>query len=163
MLLNAFIDWFKTSWLFINVKNEDFAKIWIWNFYPTPPWRGVLKIWNFQKLVIEHNLLNMIFLSHKKRTKSKIWVLYLKNWASYGNFSASTKGKNLVILKFSNLNISVNFWDFSLNFGMWPLYVYSNKWSLAIWGPKWLLPWFPRGGLKDPPPWDNEIQICRGR
>ena len=70
-------------------------------------------------------------------------MLYLKNWASYGNFSASTKGKNLVILKFSNLNISVNFWDFSLNFGMWPQYVCSNKLSVAIWGPKWSLPWFP--------------------
>ena len=109
---------------------------WISSFCTTPPWRGVLKKLNLKKLVVEHNLLTMIFDSHKMRTKSKRWALYLKNWASYANFHVSTKGKNLIISKFSNISISLNFWYFSLNFGMWPLYVPGNKRSIA--SPKWL-------------------------
>ena len=123
MLLNACIHWFETSWLFINIKNKNFGKIWISIFYPHPPWRGVLKKWNFRKLIVEHNLQNMIFKTHKMRTKSKRWALYLKNWASYANFCVSTKGKNLVISKFTNLNMLFNFWDFGPNFGKWPLHV----------------------------------------
>ena len=82
-----------TSWLFINIKNKNFGKIWIWIFHPTPLGWGVLKKWNFQKLVAEHNLQNMIFESHKMRTKSKRWALHLKNLASYANFHVSTKEK----------------------------------------------------------------------
>ena len=47
-------------------------------FIPTPS-EGVLKKWKFSKLVIEPKLLNMIYRTHKKRNKSKIWALYLKN------------------------------------------------------------------------------------
>ena len=74
----------------------------------------------------------MIFESHKMRTKSKRWALYLKNLASYANFHVWTKEKIPVIWKFSNLNISFIFWDFSINFGMWPLYVRGNKWQYKV-------------------------------
>ena len=103
---------------FCKHQKQIFLKNFNFNFYPYPSWRGVLKKWNSYKLVVEHNLLNMIFQSHKMRTKSKRWALYLKNWASYANFHVSTKGKNRIISKFTNLNISFNFWDCSQNFGM---------------------------------------------
>ena len=122
-------------WNFLTFYKHQKQKFWQnlnFNFLPPPPLKGVLKEWNFRKLIVEHNLQNMIFKTHKMRTKSKRWALYLQNWASYANFRVSTKGKNLVISKFTNLNISFNFWDFSPNFGMWPLYVLVNKWYIAI-------------------------------
>ena len=88
-LLNGYTYSFETSGLFLNVKNQNFEKIWIMIFYPQPLQRGVLKKWKFLKLVIQPKLLNMIYRTHKKRNKSKIWALYLKNWASYGNFCES--------------------------------------------------------------------------
>ena len=51
-------------------------------FLPQTPSEGVLKKWKFWKLVIEPKLLNMIYRTHKKRNKSKIWALYLNFFKS---------------------------------------------------------------------------------
>ena len=47
----------------------------------------------------------------KKRTKSKRWLLYLKNWATYGNFRRPRSDK---ISKSQNLHISISQWIFEI-------------------------------------------------
>ena len=93
IFLNTCLYWFKTSWLFLNIKNKNFGKIWIKIFLPHPPQRGVLKKRKILNLVVEPKLLNMISYKHKDKKKSKRWVSYLKNWASYGYFRESTQGE----------------------------------------------------------------------
>ena len=87
------------------------GKIWISIFYPNTPWRGVLKKQKNSKLVIDTKLQNMICRTHKKRTKSKKWALYLKNWTSYGNFFGSRWDK---ILLYQIFQISISIWVFEI-------------------------------------------------
>ena len=55
-------------------------------------------------MVVEPKLQNSICRTQKERTKSKIWALYLKNWASYGDFQRSRYDK----ISFSpNLQMSI--------------------------------------------------------
>ena len=85
-----------SSWNFLTFPKYKKTKFWTnfeFKFLPQPPSEGVLKKWKFSILVIEPKLQNMIYRTHKKRNKSKIWALYLKNWASYGNFCKSRVGE----------------------------------------------------------------------
>ena len=84
--------------IFLNIKNKNFEKKFELWFFPQPLWRGVLKKDLFETLVLE--LQNMIFRTHKKRAKSKRWPLYLKNWASNGNFLRS---------RYNKISLSQNF------------------------------------------------------
>ena len=96
---------------FSKYKKTKFRQILNQNLLPQPPSEGVLKKWKFSKLVIEPKLLNMIYRTHKKRNKSKIWALYLKNWASYGNFCESRKDK---ISETQIFQISISRWIFEI-------------------------------------------------
>ena len=84
----------------MNIKNENFWQNLISNFLTYPPAEGVMKIEVIAKLVVEPNLQNMNFKTHKNKTKSKRWALYLKIWASYGNFCES---------RLDEISISQNF------------------------------------------------------
>ncbi len=116
-------------------------------FYPTPPRRGVLKKWKFWKVVGEPKLQNMIFKAHKNKAKSKRWALYLENWASYDTFRDATWGENLYQTRFSNLKISVSFWDLGPIFCKWAQFLVRSNFYIATWGLTQLLHWFLRGGL----------------
>ena len=87
-------DWSKHWVIFESTKRKILGKIWIWIFYPNPPWQGVLKNQNFQKL------LNIICRTYKETTKSRRWTLYLKNWASYSDFRGS---------RYDKISLSQNF------------------------------------------------------
>ena len=80
-------------------------------FLPHPPRRVVLKKRNFFKSLVEPRLLNIIFRANKKKTKSKRWPLYLKNWASYGNFHRPRYNK---ISLSQNFRISISRWIFEI-------------------------------------------------
>ena len=142
--------------LYINLKLLDFSYISktkilkkkkIRFFYPTPPRRGVLKKWKFWKVVGEPKLQNMIFKAHKNKAKSKRWALYLENWASYDTFRVATWGENLYQTRFSNLKISVSFWDLGPIFCKWAQFLVRSNFYIATWGLTQLLHWFLRGGL----------------
>ena len=116
---------FGASMITCGIKLNNFGSILLWNdpfgskcHIPMlqspvcpPPWRGVLKKQKFSKLVIEPKLLNMIYRTHKKRAKSKKWALYLKNWASYGNFHGSRWDKISLSQIFQ---ISISRWVFEI-------------------------------------------------
>ena len=121
-------------------------------FYPTPPRRGVLKKWKFWKVVGEPKLQNVIFKAHENKAKSKIWALYLENWASYDTFCVATWGKNLYQTRFSNLKISVSFWDLGPIFCKWAQFLFRSNFYIATWGLTQLLHWFLRGGADLAPP-----------
>ena len=120
-------------------KKSDF-------FSPPPPRRGVLKKWKFWKVVGEPKLQNMIFKAHKNKAKSKRWALYLENWASYDTFRVATWGENLYQTRFSNLKISVSFWDLGPIFCKWAQFLVRSNFYIATWGLTQLLHWFLRGG-----------------
>ena len=79
-------------------KQKNWKKNQIQIFYPTPLGGGYSKM-NiiFWKLVVEPKLQNMIFGAHKKRNKSKRWLLYLNIWASYSNFCWLRYKKNVAL------------------------------------------------------------------
>ena len=83
------------------------SKFWIKIFYPTPLGGGTKKMKIF-----------------KKRHKSKIWALYLKNWASYGRFRESSREIQKI---FKSQNIT----DF-LRFG--PI-LFSCEVNIYFWKP----------------------------
>ena len=68
-------------------------------FNPTTSWRGGIKIEVIKKLVGDPMLLNMIFKANKNKKKSRRWVVYLKNWASYGDFRESSRTKSQFLKK----------------------------------------------------------------
>ena len=71
------------------------------------------------------------------------------------NFSWVEPRWNLHLAGFSNLKISLSFWDFDPIFGMWAQFLYRSKFYIATRGPTQLLHWFPRGGgasEASPPP-----------
>ena len=146
--------------IYINLKVLDFSYISktkilkkkkIRFFYPTPPRRGVLKKWKFWKVVGEPKLQNMIFKAHKNKAKSKRWALYLENWASYDTFRDATWGENLYQTRFSNLKISVSFWDLGPIFCKWAQFLVRSNFYIATWGLTQLLHWFLRGADLAPP------------
>ena len=113
---------------------------------------GGIKNEAIEKLVRELKLQNMIFKAHKNKAKSKRWALYLENWASYGTFCDATWGENLYQARFSNLKISVSFWDLGPIFCKWAQFLdYSNLY-IATSGLTQLLNWFLRGDYLAPPP-----------
>ena len=75
-------------------------KIWVQIFNPTHPGEGGIKNEVIEKLVGELKLQNMIFRTYKNKTKSKIWALYLKNWASYAYFYEASQGEISVLPNF---------------------------------------------------------------
>ena len=91
-------------------------------FFPLTPLGGGTKKMKNLNLVLEPKLLNMISYKHKDKKKSKRWVSYLKNWASYGYFRESTQGEisissNFQIMK-SHPVFEISTWNSScdLNF-----------------------------------------------
>ena len=110
------------KWNFLTFPKYQKQKFWTqfeFKFFnPTPSWRGGIKIEVIKKLVRDPMLLNMIFKATKNKNKSRRWVVYLKNWASYGDFCESSRTKSQ-FLKNSNLKISLSFLDYALNFCMW--------------------------------------------
>ena len=98
-------------------------KILIWNFLTFPKYQiqifwkiflsfglnpigrggGVLKKGGIEKMIFELGLQNTIFSFHKNKLNSKVWNLYLKNWASDKHFCRSSRVK---ISKWQNLSIS---------------------------------------------------------
>ena len=90
-------------------KHKKLEKDWVQMFNPTPPGEGGMKNEVIEKSIGELKLQNMIFRTYKNKTKSKIWALYLKNWASYGTFRDTTWGENLYQARFSNLKLSSSF------------------------------------------------------
>ena len=128
------------------------SKIWVQLFYPYPPWEGGIKNGVIEKVVGELKLQNMIFKAHKNKAKSKRWALYLENWASYGTFRDATWGENLYQARFSNLKISVSFWDLGPIFCKWAQFLDRSNFYIATWGLTQLLHWFLRGGWFSPPP-----------
>ena len=105
-------------------------------------------------LIVELKLQNMIFKAHKNKAKSKRWALYLENWVSYDTFCVATWGENLYQTRFSNLKISVSFWDLGPIFCKWAQFLVRSNFYIATWGLTQLLHWFLRGGadLAPPPP-----------
>ena len=105
-------------------------------------------------MVGEPKLQNMIFKAHKNKAKSKRWALYLENWASYDTFRVATWGENLYQTRFSNLKISVSFWDLGPIFCKWAQFLVRSNFYIATWGLTQLLHWFLRGGgwFSPPPP-----------
>ena len=97
------------------VKNQNS------NFCILPPWGRVYKNWGNLKIV-EHKLQNMNFKTHRNKIKSKRWALYLKIWASYGNFCESrldeiSISQNFEILKSRSIfKIFAQFFAWELNF-----------------------------------------------
>ena len=87
---------------------------------------GLLKNRNFLKVIIESKLLNRIY---KKRTKSKIWELYLWNWASYDHFHVYVL-RNLSFAKFWNPKISLNFLVFPPNSCMRSWFLLVSKYGV---------------------------------
>ena len=117
-----------------------------------------LEYWNSKRfqdtclLFGEPKLQNMIFKAHKNKAKSKRWALYLENWASYDTFRVATWGENLYQTRFSNLKISVSFWDLGPIFCKWAQFLVRSNFYIATWGLTQLLHWFLRGGWFSPPP-----------
>ena len=105
-----------------------------------------------EKVVGEVKLQNMIFKADKNKAKSKRWALYLENWASYVTFRVASWGKNLYQARFSNLKISVSFWDLGPIFCKWAQFLVRSNFYIATWGLTQLLHWFLRGGWFSPPP-----------
>ena len=99
----------KTFWLFLNNKDKKFGQNFTSNFLPFPPGEGGIKIEVVENIFVEPKLLNMNFETHKNKTKSKRWALYLKIWVSYGNFCETRLGKISIS---QNFEISLNFLDF---------------------------------------------------
>ena len=95
-------------------------------FNPDPPLRGGGGPKNENKIVLlkEHELLYMNNHKHKNKTKSK---RYLKNWASYGNFSESSWGQIFNPLNFQNLKDFLRFWPHF--FLIWTWFIFQNAWT----------------------------------
>ena len=74
-------------------------------FNPTPSWRGGIKIEVIKKLVRDPMLLNMIFKANKNKNKSRRWVVYLKNWASYSDFCESSRTKSQFLKEIKSQNL----------------------------------------------------------
>ena len=51
-------------------------------------------------------LLNMIFKATKNKNKSRRWVVYLKYWASYGDFCESSRTKSQFLKKFKSQDLA---------------------------------------------------------
>ena len=96
----------------------------------------------------------MIFKALKN--KSKRWALYFENWASYGTFCDATWGENLYQARFSNLKISVIFWDLGPIFCKWAQILDRSNFYIATMGPTHLLHWFLSWGWFSPPPSDPQ-------
>ena len=75
-------------------------------FNPTPSWRGGIKIEVHEILVGDPLSLNIIFKANKNKNKSQSWALYLKNWASYGDFRESSRAKSQILKKFKSQNLT---------------------------------------------------------
>ena len=103
---------------------------------------------------------NIIFKPHKNKTKFKRWALFLENWSSYGTFRDATWGKNLYQAKFSNLKISVSFWNLGPIFCKWVQFLDRSNFYIATWGLTQLLHWFLRAGWFSPPLPPTIHRIC---
>ena len=55
----------------------------------------------------------------------------------------SQVGRNLIFWKFSNVKISLSFWDLAMNFCVWYQYLYRHKLWIATWCLRQLFYWFP--------------------
>ena len=75
---------------------------------------------------------------------------------SYGTFCDATWGENLYQARFSNLKISVSFWDLGPIFCNWAQFLYRSNFCIATWGLTQLLNWFLRGGWFYPLPSDPQ-------
>ena len=91
------------KWNFLTFPKYQKQKFWTqfdFKFFnPTPSWRGGIKIEVIKKLVRDTMLLNMIFKATKNKNKSRRWVVYLKNWANYGDFCESSRAKSHFLKK----------------------------------------------------------------
>ena len=90
-----------------------------WNFLTFPKYKKQ-KFWTqfefkisnptqievIKKRVRDPMLLNMIFKANKNKNKSRRWVVYLKNWASYGDFRESSRTKSQFLKKFKSQNLA---------------------------------------------------------
>ena len=98
------------KWDFLTFPKYQKQKFWTqfeFKFFnPTPSWRGGIKIEVIKKLVRDQMLLNMIFKANKNKNKSRRWVVYLKNWASYGDFRESSRTKSQCLKKFKSQNLA---------------------------------------------------------
>ena len=97
-------------WNFLTFPKYQKQKFWTqfeFKFFnPTPSWRGGIKIEVHEILVGDPMLLNIIFKANKNKNKSKSWALYLKNWASYGDFRESSRAKSQILKKFKSQNLA---------------------------------------------------------
>ena len=66
----------------------------------------LLKIEVIEKLVRDTMLLNMIFKATKNKNKSRRWVVYLKYWASCGDFFKSSRTKSQFLKKIKSQNFA---------------------------------------------------------
>ena len=114
------------------------------DFLPQPPSEGGTKKMKILKGGRRAKVAN--------KAKSKRWALYLENWASYDTFRVATWGENLYQTRFSNLKISVSFWDLGPIFCKWAQFLDRSNFYIATWGLTQLLHWFLRGDWFSPPP-----------
>ena len=75
-----------------------------------------------------------------------------QNLSELSNFCESRLDEISISQNFCNLEILLNFFDFCPIFCMWAPVLNIFNLCIATWGLKQLLPWFPRGGIRYPPP-----------